>query len=60
MRASTCVLQLASALSQSALAKPAAPAHYRVPQVDKQVIGSGLASLWLLRFTRAWVRCRSG
>lgn len=32
------------------------PAHSQVPQV----IGSGLASLWLLCFTRAWVRCRSG
>ena len=36
------------------------PAHSQVPQLDKQVIGSGLASLWLLCFTRAWVRCRSG
>ena len=32
------------------------PAHSQVPQV----IGSGLASLWLLCFTRAWERCRSG
>jgi hypothetical protein len=35
---------------RQALVQQLRPAHFQVPQLDKQVTGSGLASLWLLCF----------